>query len=205
MTSQTADTARPSAAALFAGLCDRFDGGAPSVGDVMRHAGPNSAAVLVLIFALPEAVPLPVAGLSTILALPLIGISLQMLIHGAEPRLPAWLDQRRVPIAVLRAGAQRLAQVLGKLDRITRPRWHSVVQQHRLIGLVCLVLALVLALPIPFGNMLPALCLVGVAVGVLQRDGMVVVLAALAGLCVTAGFSAAILAAIRALQTGIGG
>jgi hypothetical protein len=50
------------------------------------------------------------------------------------------------------------------------------------IGLICLLLAIVLTLPVPLGNMLPALAISLLALGVLERDG----------LWVLAGFAAAI-------------
>jgi hypothetical protein len=40
------------------------------------------------------------------------------------------------------------------------------------VGLVCLVLAAVLMLPIPLGNTLPALAISLLALGVLERDGV---------------------------------
>ncbi|MDO9219084.1 MAG: exopolysaccharide biosynthesis protein, partial [Lacisediminimonas sp.] len=51
------------------------------------------------------------------------------------------------------------------------------------VGLMCLVLAVVLALPIPLGNMLPALGIAMLALGILERDGYWVA----AGLAVGAG------------------
>jgi len=51
-----------------------------------------------------------------------------------------------------------------------------------LVGLVCLVLAVVLVLPVPLGNMLPALAISLLALGVLERDGVWI----LAGLATTA-------------------
>jgi hypothetical protein len=60
------------------------------------------------------------------------------------------------------------------------------------IGAVCLVLAVVIALPIPFGNMLPALCILGIAVGMLQRDGALVAGSMTAGGLVVTGLSTVI-------------
>lgn len=40
------------------------------------------------------------------------------------------------------------------------------------VGLVCLMLAVVLVLPIPMGNMLPALAISLMALGLLERDGV---------------------------------
>ena len=39
------------------------------------------------------------------------------------------------------------------------------------VGLICLLLAVVLVLPIPLGNMLPALAICLMALGILERDG----------------------------------
>ena len=39
-------------------------------------------------------------------------------------------------------------------------------------GWLCVMLAFILALPIPFGNILPALAIVVLALGMLQRDGV---------------------------------
>ena len=41
-----------------------------------------------------------------------------------------------------------------------------------MIGVVCTLLALVLILPIPFGNMLPALTIGVLAFSLVQRDGL---------------------------------
>lgn len=42
------------------------------------------------------------------------------------------------------------------------------------IGLICVALAVMLALPIPFGDLLPAITIIVLAFGLMQRDGLVV-------------------------------
>jgi len=64
--------------------------------------------------------------------------------------------------------------VFRRIEAISRPRLAMVSEAHWLIGLVCLVLSGVLALPIPLGNFLPALCVVLIAFGMIQRDGFIV-------------------------------
>lgn len=39
------------------------------------------------------------------------------------------------------------------------------------LGALCLILSLVLMLPIPFGNLMPALAICIIALGILERDG----------------------------------
>jgi hypothetical protein len=76
---------------------------------------------------------------------------------------------------------------------MTRPRMLALTGPlgERLIGLTGLVLALVVFLPVPFGNAIPGLALVLMAVGLLGRDGLAVLAGAaigLAGLAVVSGF-----------------
>ena len=61
----------------------------------------------------------------------------------------------------------------------------------RLIGAVGMVLAAIVFLPVPFGNAIPGIALVLMAVGLLSRDGLAVVVGGLVGvvgLAVVSGF-----------------
>ena len=51
-----------------------------------------------------------------------------------------------------------------------------MAHRHRLIGVVCLLLGIVLLAPIPFGNFVPALGIVVIAFGMLQQDGVVILI-----------------------------
>ena len=62
-------------------------------------------------------------------------------------------------------------------------------------GLVCLMLSLVLVLPIPLGNMLPALAICLLALGILERDGLWV----LAGLAAAAAAAALVSGVVYAM------
>lgn len=64
----------------------------------------------------------------------------------------------------------------------------------RLLGLVVLLNAVLIILPIPLGNILPAMAVMSVALGLIARDGMAVA----AGL----GLSATAVAASAALVGG---
>lgn len=82
-----------------------------------------------------------------------------------------------------------------------RPRasaW-ALPPMEYLVGLVCLLLAIVVLLPIPLGNMLPALAISMLALGILERDGYWIV----AGLVVAAGsavlVSGVVFAAVQAV------
>jgi hypothetical protein len=83
---------------------------------------------------------------------------------------------------------QRLARAAGRYlrwtERLLSPRLTIFFGPvgDRIIGVICLLLAVILFLPIPLANMLPALAIVCFALALLERDGV----AAIAGWIVTA-------------------
>jgi hypothetical protein len=80
--------------------------------------------------------------------------------------------------------------------------------QDRFIGAACLLLAVILFMPIPLGNMVPALAISAFAIGLVERDGIAVSVgwAVSAGaLAILVAVSAALWAALRAfLETLLG-
>lgn len=151
---------------------------------MLDEAGARAYGFGLLIFALPEALPLPVVGLTAIVALPVGLIGGYMAVMGTERPLPAWLRRRSIKRSLLQAAVTKAAPMFERIERITRPRWQRLAEADRLLGLVCLVLAAAIAVPIPFGNMPPALCIVGIAFGMVQRDGRIVA-GGLAAACLT--------------------
>lgn len=66
------------------------------------------------------------------------------------------------------------------------------------VGLVCLVLAAILMLPIPLGNTLPALAISLLALGVLERDGVWIAVGLLASVVAGAVVSGVVWAMVTA-------
>src|SRR5699024_5461165 len=87
---------------------------------------------------------------------------------------PASVTRRPLPGRIVAAVAVGGASFLKQLERVSRPRLLVLAHQNRLLALMCLLLALVIALPIPFGNLPPALCVLLIALGMVQRDGLLV-------------------------------
>jgi hypothetical protein len=130
--------------------------------------------LLMLLLALPFLLPMPLPGLSSLLGLVIAVIALRLTL-GQKPWLPQRLLDRRLPptfFPKLLAGARR---VLRFLEVMLKPRqlWLTasplLVQLH---AFIIFVAALVLLLPLPPGtNFPPALCIVIMAGGLLERDG----------------------------------
>jgi hypothetical protein len=111
---------------------------------------------------------------------------------GRIPWLPKFIANRRLSRERFSQLVEKLVPFLTKAEGLLKARW-SFLAGHvaeRPLGALCLVLAAVLALPIPLGNMLPATAICLIALGILERDGVWVsagVITGLASLLLVAG------------------
>ena len=146
-----------------------------SVTDLLILLEGRATAGLLLLFAFPNILPMP-PGTSGILGLPLVYLSFKMML-GQRPWLPRFIAQRSLPRADFAAILARCAPALVRAERLLIPRILPLSSPLavRLVGGLCLGLSIVLLLPIPLGNMLPALALAILALGVLERDGLWIV------------------------------
>ena len=156
--------------------------------EVMAVLRGRAYTLLLLLLAIPFCTPIPLPGLSTLFGvmIALIGFRLAL---GQKPWLPQRLLDTTLPpgffTRVLR-GARRLVRFL---EAFLRPRLSQLVEARifrhgsGVIILVCGLL-LLLPLPIPFSNGLPALTVVLLAGAMLERDGY----------CLVAGLIAFVLA-----------
>ena len=145
-----------------------------TLGEVVDAFGASALAGLLLVFGLACALPLP-PGATTVFGLPLVLLAPQLLFDSPAPWLPRKLRERPISTAQLRGAFGRVAPWLKRLESVSRPRLSFVVNPigRRLMGVICTVFALVLILPIPLGNMLPAATVSVFSLSLIQRDGAV--------------------------------
>jgi len=153
------------------------DGRRISISELLGILGDRAFGAIMLIFALPNAVPIPIVGISAVLGLPIVILAAQMAIGRRTPYLPAWIARRSLTAADFRSLTMPMVPLVARGERILVARWLPLTGPagERVIGTVCLALAVILFLPIPFANMLPAAAIALMAIGVLQKDGVAVV------------------------------
>jgi hypothetical protein len=98
--------------------------------------------------------------------------------------LPGFIARRTIGTRTLKALVPRVASVLSWFERLLRPRLPGVTARgaERIIGAVGVLLALVSTLPIPFGHNLPALGLVLMGLGLIERDGLAILIGGAIGI-----------------------
>jgi hypothetical protein len=138
--------------------------------------------MLLLIATLPAFIPVPVGGaISGPLAM-LIGA--QLLVGMHKPWLPGFIAERGPHRRVLVSFDRRMDPWLARLERMVRPRLNALLA-HRVsmvfTGMLLVLLGLLLSLPIPLTNYVFGGLLLLFAVALLERDGLVMLIAWVAG------------------------
>lgn len=168
-----------------------------SIADLIIALGDQGFGLLLLIMALPNVIPGPfIPGFSFPFALGSALLSAQILVGEPTPQLPGWLGRQSLACDRFRRFAARAEPRLRRLERLVRPRpnWLTAGAGRRLVGLVTALLSLVLALPVPFGNLPAALAICIIALGLLEEDGIALACGLGAGLAATVWNLAVILA-----------
>lgn len=149
-----------------------------SLDDLLHGVGHRAFGLLLLLLALPNSIPLPSPpGLSTIFGLPMAIFAAQLMLGQKEPWLPAFLRKKTLPRDEILKFLDRAQPYLTKVERRLKPRASSFVgpTAERVAGLIILGLAIVLSMPIIFGNFLPAFAVLLMALAILARDGAMMV------------------------------
>jgi hypothetical protein len=151
-----------------------------SLGDIVEALDARAFGLATLMFALPSVVPMP-PGVPTIVGLALLMVSAQMVIGRQELWLPRFMARWSFPRASLVSAMEGLTPRLRVLETIARPRLMAVTGRFGtiLIGIIILIMALVLILPLPpGGNFPPALACAILGMGLAERDGVIVLVGA---------------------------
>jgi len=139
----------------------------------------RGSAMLLILLALPFCfVAIPGLSMPFGIAICLIRACLAI---GREPWLPRFIMHRRLSTARSDQLLTAAIKVARQLEKFVRPRFaflHAGPGMLRLIGLGIVIasLGLMLPLPIPFSNSIPAWAVVLLAIGMMEKDGLFVLL-----------------------------
>lgn len=156
--------------------------------EIMDIVGADSLMLLTIFLSLVFLVPVSIPGVSTVFGTGILLIGITRL-FSRKLWLPKKIAERKLSSEKLRAGFNRALVWFQRLEKISQP--------HRLRGLTTngfmtllnnlsfILAAILLMAPfgfIPFSNTLPALALIFLAVGLMQKDGGSILLGYLSNL-----------------------
>jgi hypothetical protein len=162
--------------AILQAIADAQDKERISIGDLLEALKRRALGALMFIFAVPTALPMP-PGVSAITGAPLLFLSFQLML-GMSPWLPKIITDRSLSRVDFERVVTRVAPWLARAEAIMRPRLQFMAKRPAvyLVGFVCLVLSIILFLPVPLGNMLPSAAIAIMALGLLERDGIWIII-----------------------------
>ena len=159
-------------------------------GRLLESVGERTFGALFLVFSIPAVMVGVIPGISTLLGLPLLLLSIQLTIGSPRPWLPRSVSARSLERSAFARVVVAIRPRLQRLEKLLKPRLLVLTSAwaERGIGLCCLIAAALVFLPIPFGNLLPAVALCAFGLALMEKDGILV----LVGLA-TLGFSLVVL------------
>ncbi len=146
-----------------------------SLRDMVDGLGDRGFGILFVFLALPNVIPIP--GISTLVGIPMAIFAGQMMIGLKRP----WLPQRLLAVSFSKAEVLPALTIaigrLAKVERFIKPRLSSLTQPfaERMIAAAIVYIALVLCLPIAGANLIPAIGVVCFALGIIEKDGVMVI------------------------------
>ena len=154
-----------------------------SVGEIVAALGDRGLGVLIAIFAIPNMLPSAVPFGNTVVGIfPLI-FAVHLACGFDRLMLPTFVAKQSISSATFKALVPRVAAVLSWFERLLKPRFPGVtgLSIERVVGVICIVLSLITMIPIPFAHNLPALALVLIGLGLIERDGLAIIIGSAIG------------------------
>lgn len=149
------------------------------LGELVNAFGERGFGALMLFFGLMNIAIGIIPGTTTILGAPLLLMGLQLIIRRDQLWLPRWALKRWIDREAYRNGLETVLPRLRRMERLSKPRLKVMTSEvsEVLIGVATFILAFILVLPIWGGNLVPALIISTFGFGLLQRDGLAIVIA----------------------------
>ena len=166
---------------VFAQLARDADGDI-SIAHITNTLGGRAFAPLLVFFSALNLIPSP-PGTSLVLGIPQLLIAAQMANGNRRTWLPDFLGRRSLTAEQFRWMMDRVIPRLARLEQLIRPRYWPFWRRQgdRVVGIIALVMAISVVLPIPLGNWLPACSSALLGLSLLERDGILFALGSFVG------------------------
>jgi hypothetical protein len=164
-------------------LAKESGSGGITLGEVVLRIGDRGFGLLLIVLSLPSALPVPAPGYSTPFGILIAILALQMLAGMRSP----WLPRKASAMKIHGKFADQMLAFAGKffarVEFLIRPRLRWVGSRGGLsfLGILVLIMACLMILPIPLTNTFPAFVIFLIGIGLTEEDGLACIGAAILG------------------------
>lgn len=156
-------------------LVDELDGQNLTLGLLLDRIGDRGFGLLLLILALPAALPLPAPGYATPFGLLIIALAGQMIKGRPTPWFPERTRKREISYKLLSFSVRNGTLPLRVVEFLVRPRLSGLARNRAFlagVAVTILLMACSMSLPIPLTNTAPSFVIFVLAAGMLEEDGL---------------------------------
>jgi hypothetical protein len=174
---------------LLVGLSENA-GPTTTLGEISEVLDERSFGAFLLVFSIPNLIPLP-PGVTLVLGLPLVFVAWQIVAGRNKIWLPRPLANYALEKRTLQKLVRRTVPWLTRMEAWVRPRNWPLVNSlsERLFGIYTLFLALIVVVPIPLGNWLPAFAIATIGIAHTEKDGNFLAVGSVIGILATLVFA----------------
>jgi hypothetical protein len=148
-----------------------------TIGSIVDELEQHGMAIVLILFAIPSALPIPAAGYSTLLSLPLLAIGASFLMGRETIWFPEKIRLKEFDPGSFKSAKKWMMKIARIVELFSKPRlkWLSSTRTAQIfLGVLICALAAFMAIPIPGTNTAPAGGIFLIGFGLLEEDGLFV-------------------------------
>jgi hypothetical protein len=168
----------PRTSELISELPNSFPGDTLTLGELIAALSNRAFGMSILLFAIPNIFPMP-PGIPAISGGILMLFGMQLALGRESLWLPERLERRSIGRDTLTRIAERSVPWIKRFERFSKPRMAQFTTPlaARGVGVMIFILGLVLLMPFPLlGNIPPGMACCVFGLGLVERDGLIVML-----------------------------
>ena len=145
-----------------------------AIGEIVEETAERGFNLIIGLIVLPFLFPMP-PGLSGVMGIGCLVLGMQMALGRKYPWLPRRVANFKFPRSLSQQLLKNIRRITVWLEKIVRSRWKQVANHSytwRGNGICISWLSILLMLPIPFTNPLPAIAILLLAVSTIEADGL---------------------------------
>lgn len=162
----------------FIFFASRLKGENVTLGKLLQMVEVRGHSLLLILLSFPFMLPIPIPGLSIIFGLVIVLAGVRIALS-----LPPWIPQFILSREISTDRAKKLfagaSKILARAEKLLKPRFTTIFRSkwiRPIDGFLLIIMGAVLALPLPPGtNFPPALSILCMGLGMLEKDGLFII------------------------------
>ncbi|MEM7769750.1 MAG: exopolysaccharide biosynthesis protein [Cyanobacteria bacterium P01_A01_bin.37] len=144
--------------------------------DILELAGERTFGFLLVLLALPSALPVPAPGYSAPFGVVIFLLAVQLIAGRTEPWFPKWFRNRSLSLSQVQAFIKAAVPWLKRLENVSRPRMSYLCTSRPgqiILGCAIALMGISMMIIIPGTNTLPAIGVFVIGFSLIEDDGFI--------------------------------